>query len=93
MQVWSKGGEPYLTLGLYVDIGEELSDDVNEAAAAQKQVQYEGNAKAEVRPPADEPDSLRSQEIIPQDGSVISQSQVQSLPGSRLRVLAIPSIC
>ena len=73
--MWSKEGEPYLTLGLYVDIGEELSDD--EAAAAKKQIAYEDNAKIEKLPCADESGSIgASHEILSQDNLAFPESQV-----------------
>ncbi len=82
LQVWSKDGEPYLTLGLYVDIGEELLDDDSAAAAAaaaQKQIQYEGNQdKTEVMTNANGKDGLgTSQEIAQQDAVALGQNQAR----------------
>ena len=76
--MWSKEGEPYLTLGLYVDIGEELSDD--EAAAAKKQMEYEGNAKvAKLPSPEDSGNVGASHQISSEDDLAFPQSQVQSV--------------
>ena len=51
-------------------VGEELSDDES-AAAAGKQMQYEGNSKVEVHGNAiGHASSAASQEITPQDGII-----------------------
>lgn len=91
--MWSKEGEPYLTLGLYVDIGEELSDD-EAAAAAGKQVQCEGNSKVEVQGNAiGHASSAASQEITPQDGIITFPHEQAGHFAFRIFCCGAPLLC
>lgn len=78
-QVWEKYGQPYLTLGLYVDIEDEAEEVY---AKEEPEVQYEGQDNRIEPQNQSPPDGIVSVEINPQEQELVHEAD--SVPVSTI---------